>query len=191
MYNMTCQIDWNGTVLGSKDPWVGQYENLRIRSMDLYLYIHALTCIIWSSYVLLHPWIHRSLISTDPQILVSLHPWVHRSVDLFISICLDPHISLFMHWQALISANPQMSVSLYPWFLWFSDVYMHRSSDPQILVCRICTSVDPQISVSVHPQICRYSDLPIDLWIFLSLHPQIRGSPDIHISASTDPSTPT
>ena len=133
MYNMTCQIDWNGTVLGSKDPWVGQYENLRIRSMDLYLYIHALTCIIWSSYVPLHPWIHRSLISTDPQILVSLHPWVHRSLDLHISTCLDPHISLFMHWKALISANPQMSVSLYPWFHGSSDFQMSTCTDPQIL----------------------------------------------------------
>ena len=157
--NMTCQIDWNGTVLGSKDLWVGKYENLRIRSMDLYIsmFMH------WhvSSDLHMYFFIHGS---TDPQILVSLHPWVHRSLDLHIFTCLNPHISLFMHWQALISANPQMSVSLHPWIHRFQCLYIHRSAYTQIFL---------QISGSSY----LYINWSVD--------------PDIHISASTDPSTPT
>ena len=159
MCNMTCQFDWNGMVLGSKDPWVWQYENLMTRSMDLYIsiFMHWHVQSDLHMYFYIHPWIHRSLISTDPQILVSLHPWVHRSLDLYISTCLDPGPNICR------SSDVSISTSMDPWILWFLDVYMHRSSDPQI-------------SVSVHAQICRYSDLLTDLWIFLSVHLQIYGS---------------
>ena len=132
--------------------------------------------------------IHRS---SDPGIPASMGAQIHGSFYLYMLGSSYLSIHALTGPNICKSSDVSISISMVPWFLWFSDVYMHRSSDPQILVCRICTSVDPQISVSVHPQICRYSDLLIDLWIFLSLHPQICGSPDIHISASTDPSTPT
>ena len=114
--------------------------------------------------------IHRSSDSGIPtsmgaQIPGYLYLYMLGSSYLFIHALTDPNICR--------SSDVSISTSMDPWILWFSDVYMHRSSDPQILVCRICTSMDPQISMSVHPQICRYSDLLTDLWIFLSLHPQI------------------
>ena len=114
--------------------------------------------------------LHKST-SMDLQILNS-----HRSSDPGISTSMGAQIpgSLYLYMlgssylsiHALTGSNicrssdVSISTSMDPWILWFSDVYMHRSSDPQI-------------SVSVHPQICRYSDLLTDLWIFLSLHPQI------------------
>ena len=74
-------------------------------------------------FILLHPWIHRCLISADFHIPVSLHPWVHRSLNLWISMSmyldistsLDLHISIFMHWH--------VSSDLHMYF------YIHGSTD--------------------------------------------------------------
>ena len=137
-------------------------------------------------FILVYPWIYRSVISADPQIPVSLHPQVHRSPDFWISGSMDLNITIFMHWQIL--------VSLHSWILWPWYVYIPRSWDPNI-----STSMGPQIpgfldlwiyGSSYHyihalTDPCIFSSRFPDSQIFISLHPQIFRSQHPYIILSS------
>ena len=134
-----------------QDIFISNIGHDRSSVCGISLYIHGSTAVdpqIFISksiypliFILVYPWIYRSVISADPQIPVSLHPWVHRSLDFWISGSMDLNITIFMHWQIL--------VSLHPWILWPWYVYIPRS-------------LDPNISTSMGPKISGF----LDLWIY-------------------------
>ena len=86
----------------STDPQIPISVHSQICISEAYLCFHGSRDLLF--FIFLHLWIYRSLTSMDHQIPASVHPWVHRSL---VSTSTNP--------QILGSVFAQICISLPPW----------------------------------------------------------------------------